>query len=96
MGTIAHHMIGLDSPRSACAGHPRQVSDIPSHLCRFVQAGLSHKVSCAEVTARRPMPHVGAVNGITNRSARPVTGLLGAPTRWPRPPTTWPGCAATG
>ena len=37
-----------------------------------------------------------AVTGITNRSLRALmTGLLGAPYTWPRPPTTWPGCAAT-
>ena len=40
---------------------------------------------------------VGAVTGITNKSLRALmTGLLGAPTRWPRPLTTWPGWPATG
>ena len=40
---------------------------------------------------------VCAVTGITNSSLRALmTGLLGVPIRWPRPPMTWPGCDATG
>ena len=40
---------------------------------------------------------VGAVTGITNKSLRALmTGLLGIPHPWPRPPTTCPGWPATG